>query len=58
MIPKDDPFWKIIDYLNENMMQGSTTYWKTPSGIMEVSWHHGWNRRMLDIRELPEESQP
>mgnify|MGYP003611240228 CR=1 FL=1 len=57
-IPKDDPFYKIIDYLNENGMQGETTYWKMPDGVMEVYWHLGWNKRMLHVRELPEESQP
>lgn len=28
------------------------------AGVMEVYWHLGWNKRMLHVRELPEESQP
>lgn len=56
-IPRDDPFWQIIAYLNENDMQGAPAkVWKTNVGYQLIFWgRHGWDRRMIDVLEWRKE---
>ena len=53
-IPANDPFWEIIDYLNEKNMQGDSRIWKTSVGNQWIYWgKFGWERKLVDIENWP-----
>jgi len=53
-IDPNDPFWKIIAYLNDNNMQYVSKVWKTEVGYMQIYFgKYGWERRMLEVSEWP-----
>ena len=53
-IPRDDPFWEIIDYLNNNEMHGDRRVWNTRVGHMLIYWgRYGWERKMVEVSEWP-----
>jgi len=57
-IDPNDPFWKIIAYLNDNNMQHVSKVWKTEVGYMEIYFgRHGWERHMLEVSEWPIEGK-
>lgn len=53
-IPKDDPFWEIINYLNDNNLQGDSRIWNTRIGHMRIYWgRYGWERQLVEVSNWP-----
>lgn len=52
-IPSDDPFWEIIDYLNDNNLQGDSRIWNTKIGHMWIYWRNGWERKLVEVENWP-----
>lgn len=53
-IPRDDPFWEIIDHLNNAGLQGDSRIWKTRVGHMWIYWgKYGWERRLVEVSDWP-----
>ena len=49
-----DRFIEIIDHLNEEGLQGTSHYFQTPEGLIEIWWGSGkWEHKWFEIKTWP-----
>jgi hypothetical protein len=58
MKSRDDVFFEIIAYLNDNNMQDSARLWHTEAGSVWI-WYSGtWRQQWFDDAEWPITEEP